>query len=236
MNFISSEEEILKTAKQILTGSSFGYDDESSFRIGKLNESSNDYYRHIEKVWSIFFLWGEDIFGKSRTAILSIDDQTLMPIELRHTMGQSVIRYSYDENNNEIKTSTGVRFKIDMLKNKNRIVNREINEADYENQITKKIEARIGGIIDHNDYWIYEIGMPNLTDKKHTRLKTVKEIKHSIQNSNLKIEDKEINIELSEKTVGVRSSIAEYKNIFLRLKKDETTKKIEIGDNFYFVV
>lgn len=102
--------------------------------------------------------------------------------------------------------------------------------------MTKKIQATISGIIDDDIFLIVELGMPLLKDKEHTKLKTKDEIKHAIQSRNFIIENKGINIQLSEDDIGIRTSLADFVNISIRLKKDDTIDKIEIGDSIFFIV
>ncbi len=110
MEFQKNELEIKEIAKKVLTLSRFGFDDESSINARKISEESSYYGYYNKNTWSVFFLWGEEDFGRSRTASLHIDDETGLPVQLQHTMGQSKIRYQFNESTNEITTDTGVTF------------------------------------------------------------------------------------------------------------------------------
>jgi len=105
--------EIIELSKKILNNSGFGYDDENQIKCVELNEDSFFGYNKNQNIWQISFLWGEEDFGKSRGALLYIDDDKKLPLLLVHSLGQSKITYSLLNDEKTIVSSTNVKFTIE---------------------------------------------------------------------------------------------------------------------------
>ena len=104
-------EEIIERSKKILTKSGFGYDDEKSFKATYNPEPESWLSNKQTDTWSVYFVWGKEEFGKSRSAILYLDDKTGGLLLLVHTMGVSKIHFETKENG-DIISSTGMKFRL----------------------------------------------------------------------------------------------------------------------------
>ncbi|MEC3876742.1 hypothetical protein [Chryseobacterium salviniae] len=111
----NTEEQIIELSKKILNNSGFGYDDENQIKCVELSEDSFFGYNKNknQNIWQISFLWGEEDFGKSRGALLYIDDDKKLPLLLVHSLGQSKITYSLLNDGKTIVSSTNVKFTIE---------------------------------------------------------------------------------------------------------------------------
>ena len=102
--------------------------------------------------------------------------------------------------------------------------------------MTKAILTTIGDINIINNSLILTIGFPNLNDRIYLKELDVAQIKKALVNTKITVNSEEVIKEFTINEVDVSSSIADFKNVFIKTDLNNKTKLFKEGDSFFLSI